>query len=279
MLENRKFACADFTFPLLAHDHVLDLIGMMGFDGVDIGLFEGRSHLQPSTEFRDIKTSARTLFKKLEDRGLKAADIYINLGETFHSAAINHPERDIRCKVRDIYLQALEYTIECEGKHLSLLPGTYFPEESKHDSLQRCADELNWRIEQAEMAGVVMGAEPHIGSIVPTPEEALALTKMAPGLTYTLDYCHFTRMGISDARIEQLLPHTSHVHVRAANKNRLQTILKNNTIDYRRMVRLLDENDYRGYLATEYVWIDWEQCNEVDNLSETIQMHNHLKSI
>ena len=40
-----KLACADFTFPLLAHDRVLDLIAMLEFDDVDIKLFEKRSHL------------------------------------------------------------------------------------------------------------------------------------------------------------------------------------------------------------------------------------------
>ena len=48
---NLKLACADFTFPLLAHDHVLDLIAMLGFEGVDVGLFEGRSYLWPSRVF------------------------------------------------------------------------------------------------------------------------------------------------------------------------------------------------------------------------------------
>ncbi len=44
-------ACADFAFPLLPHQNSLDVISMLGFDGVDIGLFEGRSHLHPSREF------------------------------------------------------------------------------------------------------------------------------------------------------------------------------------------------------------------------------------
>src|SRR5580692_190961 len=43
-----KLACADFAFPLLPHDNSLDLIAMLGFEGVDMGLFEGRSHLWPS---------------------------------------------------------------------------------------------------------------------------------------------------------------------------------------------------------------------------------------
>src|SRR4051794_26852684 len=34
-----KLACADFTFPLLSHDHALDLIAILNFQGVDIGLF------------------------------------------------------------------------------------------------------------------------------------------------------------------------------------------------------------------------------------------------
>ena len=32
-----KFACADFTFPLLSHAHALDLIANLGFQGVEIG--------------------------------------------------------------------------------------------------------------------------------------------------------------------------------------------------------------------------------------------------
>ena len=50
-----KFACADFTFPLLPHEDSLQLISMLGFDGADIGLFEERSHLWPSREFENVE--------------------------------------------------------------------------------------------------------------------------------------------------------------------------------------------------------------------------------
>ena len=53
-----RFACADFAFPLLTHDQALKLIAMLGFDGVDIGLFEERSHLWPSREFQDVEGSS-----------------------------------------------------------------------------------------------------------------------------------------------------------------------------------------------------------------------------
>ena len=69
-------AAADFTFPLLPHDQALDLISMLGFEGVDIGLFEGRSHLQPSAQFRHLHKNARVLRRKLADRGLRLADVF-----------------------------------------------------------------------------------------------------------------------------------------------------------------------------------------------------------
>ena len=52
-----KLACADFTFPLLPHDAVLDLIAALDMDGIDVGLFEGRSHLWPSKEFTKVAKS------------------------------------------------------------------------------------------------------------------------------------------------------------------------------------------------------------------------------
>ena len=58
-----QLACADFTFPLLAHDRVLDLIALLEFPGVNIGLFEGRSHLWPSREFAQLEQNDRALFK------------------------------------------------------------------------------------------------------------------------------------------------------------------------------------------------------------------------
>jgi hypothetical protein len=34
--------------------------------------------------------------------------------------------------------------------------------------------------------------------------------------------------------------------------------------------------DYDGYLAIEYVWIEWEHMNECDNVSETVQLRERL---
>ncbi len=117
-----------------------------------------------------------------------------------------------------------------------------------------------------------------MGSIAPRPRQALRLVESVPGLTLTLDYTHFTRCGLADRQIEPLVPHASHFHVRGARKGRLQAPLKDNTIDYDRVLQVLRGCGYRGYLGIEYVWIDWEHCNEVDNLSETILWRDFFRA-
>src|SRR5204863_5604295 len=143
-------------------------------------------------------------------------------------------------------------------------------------SLKRCSEELAWRAEQARSVGVTYSVEAHLGSVAPTPEAAMRLTEMTPGLTLTLDYTHFTYQGIPDSQIEPLVRHASHFHARGGCKSRLQAPLKENTISYPQVLRAMDRESYKGYVGVEYVWIDWERCNEVDTLSETILLGDRV---
>ena len=265
-----KLACADFAFPLLPHDKVLDLTAMLEFDAVDIGLFEGRSHLWPSKEFKSAAKSGTRLGRKLKDRGLQCADVFLQMNPDFISYAINHPEAARRRRARDWFLKTLDFAAAAGAKHVTTLPGVHFDGEKPADSWQRTCEELAWRVARAKQRRLVFSIEAHVGSIVPTPKEALRLVLGVPGLTLTLDYTHFTRAGLPDSAAEPLVAHASHFHARCARRDRLQASFKENTIDYARVLRVMKSAGYKGYVGVEYVWVDWEHCNEVDNLSETI---------
>lgn len=272
-----KFACADFTFPLLSHDKALDVVALLEMQGVDIGLFEGRSHLWPSREFKDVKKSARQLRQKVEDKGLRVADAFLQMDADFVPYAINHPEVKRRRKARDWFLKTLEYSGECGCEHVTTLPGVQFPDEPRSASLGRSVEELAWRVEQAQQHNIIFAIEAHVGSIVAKPQLAEQLVQQVPGLTLTLDYTHFTRAGLPDSVVEPLLKYASHFHVRGARKGRLQSSFKDNVIDYRRVLQVMRANKYKGYIGIEYVWIDWEHCNEVDNMMETILFRDFLR--
>jgi sugar phosphate isomerase/epimerase len=276
---NLKLACADFAFPLLTHEQSLRLIGMLGFGGVDLGLFEGRSHLWPSREFQNVERSAAALKHLADDLQLRIADVFLQTAPDFRPFAINHPAAEPRQLARDWFSKSLEYAAGCSCAHVTILPGVNFEEESPERSFGRAVDELTWRTERAKQFGITLGTEAHVGSLALDPSSAKRLAESVPGLTLTLDYTHFTRAGMPDDAIEPLIAYASHFHVRGARPGRLQAPFKDNVIDYRRVVDRMRQAGYRGWLGVEYVWIDWEHCNECDNLSETILFRDFLRSL
>jgi sugar phosphate isomerase/epimerase len=274
-----RLACADFTFPLLTHDQALKLIAMLGFEGVDIGLFEERSHLWPSRAFKDVTAAAQQLKGKLADHGLQAADIFLQMDNDFAPYAINHPDAARRQKARDWFQKTVDFAAACGCVHVTTLPGVHFEEESYESSFGRAVDELLWRVDQAQMAGIVFGVEAHVGSLVPDPKSAEQLVQQVAGLTLTLDYTHFTRLGMPDSAVEPLLKYASHFHVRGARQDRLQESFARNSIDYEQVYQAMQDAGYSGWIGIEYVWIDWEHCNECDNVSETIQFRDFFRSL
>jgi sugar phosphate isomerase/epimerase len=275
-----RLACADFTFPLLPHDQSLRLIAMLGFKGVDIGLFEDRSHIWPSRVLEDAARTGDELRRKAGDLGLEIADVFLQLSPDFRACAINHPDEARRYAAREAFAKTLDYADACHCHHVTVLPGADFDGEAGGaGSLGRSVEELAWRVEQAKRHGIVLGTEAHVGSLAPDPATAERLVTSVPGLTLTLDYTHFTRAGLSDAAVEPLLSHAGHVHVRGARTGRLQSSFKDNTIDYRRVVERMKEVGYQGWIGIEYVWTEWERCNECDNLCETILFRDYLLSL
>ena len=210
---NLKLACADFTFPLLTHEQSLRLIGMLGFGGVDIGLFEGRSHLWPSREFPQVEKSAAALKRLAADCNLAIADVFLQMAPDFVPYAINQPDADRRRLARDWFVKTLEYASACSCKHVTILPGVHFEEESADDSFARAVEELSWRVEQAKKSGITLGTEacrdlwPRSGRRRPVGTKRSRFDADA-----RLHALHAA--GLPDAAIEPLLAHASHFHVR-----------------------------------------------------------------
>ena len=275
-----RLSCPDFTFPLLPHDDSLALIALLGFQGVDIGLFEDRSHIYPSHVAHNLAAAARDLSGRVSDKGLALVDVYFQAsGPGLATLAMNHPDPEERRQARDLFQRIVEFTLRCNASHITIEPGLLWEGESYETSLQRASEELAWRVELARAAGCICAVEANVESVAKTPAQTLRLLEMTPGLTLTLDYTHFAYRGISDDESEKLIPYTSHFHVRGGHENRLQSKFQENVIDYARALRALWDAGYAGYVCVEYVWTEWERCNEVDNLSETILMRDLLKSV
>jgi hypothetical protein len=54
--------------------------------------------------------------------------------------------------------------------------------------------------------------------------------------------------------------------------------VRGNAINFKKYLDALSRHEYSGWICVEYTWQEWERCNEVDNLSETILLRNLLRA-
>ena len=280
MSDNKnKYSCADFTFPLLPHTKALQLIRLLGFDAVDLGVFEGRSHHYPSHIAKEPIKEGNRLAKELSAIGLQASDVFLQTGAEPPVAAANNPDESVRANNRRLFLKTLDFASVLGCSHITGLPGVRHEGTGLAEDWKRACEETHWRVETARANNVVYAIEPHVGSILPDADTTLQFINDCPGITLTLDYGHFIYQGHSNAAVHPLIPHASHFHARAGAKGKLQTIVKENEIDFKTILSRFKDTGYPGYICMEYVYVDWEGCNRTDNVSETILLHQLLKQL
>jgi sugar phosphate isomerase/epimerase len=273
-----RLACGDHSFPLLEHEQVCELVRLLGFEAIDIGLMGNRSHVRPEVIREDVAGWAGRISERVRGRGLAIADVFLIPWTEFAVMAPNHPDEAERRRAAEVFRLTLDFAARVGAGGMTMLPGVAFDGEDREASFERACAELAWRAAEARDRGLRLSVEPHNGSLVEDPADALRLVESTPLLEVTLDHTHFVSRGHDELEVDPLIPHTRHFHARCAREGRLQAPMKENTLDFERILRRLDDAGYDGYLAVEYVWVDWEHCNECDNVSETVLLRDRLRA-
>jgi sugar phosphate isomerase/epimerase len=271
-----RFSCADYTFPLLPRAERFSLLKLLGFHYVDVGLFERNEGLQPSRLATAPRAFTRKLKSELARCNLRVSDVFLQTSPDPSVAALNNPNRKVRSQNRSRFKLGLDLCKALDCTHMTGLPGVRHRGAKLADDVARAVEEASWRMKTAAAAGVCYSIEPHVGSLCADIRNTRRFLDAVPGLTLTLDYGHFVYAGARSQAVHSLLPFASHVHARGGATRRLQTSVEENQIDFAGMVRLLHERSYKRFIAIEYVWTDWKQCNSTDNVSETILLHRSL---
>lgn len=273
-----RLACADDTFRLLEHEHIVELVRLLGVDGIDLCLMEGRSSLRLDDVRADAAGWAERVGENVRSQGLEVADVFVIPWTDFRTMAPNHPDPSERAGSTALFEDVLEFAARVRSPGITILPGIEWEDETPDESLSRAAVELGRRVEAAQARGLRLSIEPHLGSVAATPARTLDLLQQVPGLELTLDYSHFVYQGIPEHEAHALAPFARHCHVRGARLGRMQAPVRESTVDFEGMLDALGDIGYDGYLGLEYVWLDWEHCNECDNLSETLLLRDRLRA-
>ncbi len=267
-----RLTLSNHSFEYLDLEGTLALARAIGFSGVDIAGFHnrGRCSLEPDEVGADPQGHSDRLNRLLEQYELEAVDFFPQFGASLDERSFNAPDPAVRQRNRTSFAGIIRFCSAVGIPGFTISPGTHHPDRSFEENLATAAEAMNDLTDMAGEQGITVRFEPHVQSVVDTPERAMELLERAPEATVTLDYSHFVMQYIPAERIHPLLARTDHFHIRAARPGKLQSRLDENTIDFIDIAERLKRLDYRRCLSIEFVYMTWYDCNQVDCLTETI---------
>lgn len=234
--------------PTVPIDVAIEHCARVGYDAMSITIKPGWT-----TDVATLDAAERGRIRELLDRhGIALAGIS---GQT----SLLEDDPDTLARNLDLCHQFVDATADFQrpGEQLALAmsaggrPGEW---EAKRDLAVERFGELARR---AEARGVILMAEPNVGSALLKPGQALWLLEQvgSPALKIDLDISHFNAQGMDPvAVIEQLAPHARHVEVkdeRGLAPGHEFLIPGEGPCDYVKILRTLDRVGYRHSVEVE----------------------------
>lgn len=240
-----RLACGHRSFPLASFELALDLVAGLGFQGADLWVSERSRHLPLSAVLDSFASQAERVAALLASRQLQAADVLIDLPEG-----------------SDNQLDGLLAFVEgCGSRHATMLIQS--PAQSS-------------RLERFAAAAQARGIAPAVQISGASPADTGKLLDSVKALTLSLDHGHYLAQGYSEEDVDALLPSVSHMHVRGVGPRAFQVAWAENAVNWPRILAVLAERNYAGFLAAAYLWDPALGLNRNDTIGETAAMKRAL---
>jgi len=257
----------------------MSVIADLGFDGVDIGVFNTQTHVTVPAIIENPSARAEDVLRISGRAGLRVSDVFLTAADTLESLSPTSRSKADWDQLQKIFEALIEFAVAVGSSGITMLPGVIENGVSPEEARDLSAERLSVLIELAADSGLATSVEPHVGSIIEDPKSTLELLEMCPGLTVTLDPSHFGFLGWPVSSLIPLIARTRHVQVRPAALGVMQTRLVDNQLDLELLICELVKQDYQGWIASEFVWMEKWGCDRVDNTSETKFLGQFLRNL
>lgn len=266
-----QLSVTSWSFPACTLEESWAIAQALGFKALDVGLFYG-----PALDKARVLADPVGAAQDLTGRGIKAANLYWLFGAGLADRALTDPAA--RSSNLADFASVCKFAQKAGIPSVFLLPGVA-DGSPKEQAIRESAASLRAMLPIAQEHGLILTVEPHVGGILASPTEALALLDQAPGVKLALDYAHFACMGFPQAAIDPLAAFAGHVHLRQARPGALQAKWGEGTLDFAAMVATLRAVGYEGWLAVEYVHQAYMNTLSDDVLTETIRMRDAMHAL
>ena len=248
-----KLSYSTWGMPMLPIDVALAHIARLGYDGVEIAVTKARDY---STELSKLDAPERRRIRTLLDQ--HGLDLPAIAGHTTLLAAdaAEHTANMARLKA------TVDLCVDLAGADgppaMNTTAGGAEGQvqwDEVNDLLYRRVAEL---VAHGEQRGVIVAIEPHVSTLLDTPQKALWLLDQvrSPWLKLCFDHSHFdVQEGIPiEESVRLLAPHSVFTHVKEQQgiyPNHRFMIPGEGPYDYENYLRLMDAAGYTGHIAVE----------------------------
>jgi sugar phosphate isomerase/epimerase len=266
-----QLSITSWSFPACTLDESWAIAQALGFRALDVGLFYG-----PALDKARVLADPVGAAQDLTGRGIRAANLYWLFGAGLADRALT----DASARGENL----ADFAAVCRFAEAAAIPSVFVlpgvaDARSKTEAIRESAASLRAMLQVAQEHGLALTVEPHVGGILASPTETLALLDQAPGVKLALDYAHFACMGFPQSSIDPLAVFAGHVHLRQARPGALQAKWGEGTLDFAAMVWTLSAAGYDGWLAVEYVHQAYMNTLSDDVLTETIRMRDAMHAL
>ena len=234
--------------PTVPIDAIVRHLAGLGFDGVELTVL---SHHTTALEKLD-KDERRRIPKLLQENNLKLPAIagHVSLMDedsASHAANLERLKRTMEL--------ALDWALP-EGPPVIDTTAGGLPEDWEHN-LDFLVERIQEAAEFGEKIGVTIAIEPHVGSIIDTPERTLEVIERvdSPALGVNFDISHFNVMGIGiEESVSALASHARHTHVkdeRGTVPDFEFLIPGEGEFDYVTYLKSMQRHGYTGFITAE----------------------------
>lgn len=258
-----RISVPTWSFPSLELSESATVARAIGYDGIDVGLFYTGA-LDKSL----LLGSPEKVADETTSHGMPLANYYHLFGDSLEDRTISDPAAFDR-NAAD-FEAVLRFCEAAAIPTVFVLPGVLASGQSEASAFEASSKFLRHAVDAGHARNVQVTIEPHVHSIVESPDATLRLLDMTPGLKLALDHSHFVCLGYTQDEIDALLPHAAHVHLRQARAGRLQERLPHGTINFRLLLSRLAETGYDGWITAEPLHQEYIDAWNVDIITELI---------
>src|SRR5215211_4852798 len=243
-----RLSHSTWGIPQVSMDVAVAHCAALGFDGLELAVSPGWT-----TDAAGLDAGERRHIRTLyDDHRLELCGLSGNT-----PLLVSDPDEHARNMARLRGYLDLAAELQRPGETLIVTTTSGGAAEDWDSVKDALVDRFGELAEYARQTGVMIGAEPHVGTALRLPEDVLWLVDQvgSPGLTVHFDISHFNVQGMDmEAVVAQLAPHSLHTHVkdeRGIAPDHEFLIPGEGEMDYPRYLRAMARAGYDGHIVVE----------------------------